>query len=124
MSITLDAIVLPADLLWIGEFDWSPVAQNQEYTTEGALIIEPSTKLAGRAITLSGGGFAWVSRSTIKLLYAKLVAGIEMTLTLEDGRVFTVGWRYPNPIETTPVIEQTPPEDTDNHYITLNLQVV
>ncbi len=50
----LDTLTLPTDLIWIDEFDWTPVQQTQTYSITGALIIESGVKKAGREITLSG----------------------------------------------------------------------
>lgn len=122
MDITLDGITLPEDLQWIDEFDWSPVAQDREYTIGGALSVQEGTKLAGRAITLSGGDWAWVPRTTVNALHAIKTAGREMSLTLGDGRQFTVMWDFAsNPLKATPVIFQSPMEDADQYYLELRL---
>lgn len=96
MAITLDAIVLPATLVWEDEFAWSPVAQAIEYGLTGSQIIDEAVKQAGRPITLIGqsdgnrhtGG---IQRADLLALKAALnVAGAEFTLTMHDARTFTV----------------------------------
>lgn len=96
MAITLGAITLPATLVWEDEFTWSPVALSTEYGLTGALIVQESTKLAGRPITLVGksdrnahtGGISLTALQTLKT--ALNVAGAQWTLTLHDARTFTV----------------------------------
>ena len=107
MAITLDSIALPENLHWADEYDWSPVRQNQEYTLTGALIVEEAAKQAGRPIPLTTpAGGDWTTRSTVEALRAKLAAGTDMTLTLHDGRSFTVRWRFEDtPLEARPVLD-------------------
>lgn len=120
--ITLDGIELPADLQWIDEFDWAPVAQDREYSIGGALMIQEGQKLAGRPVTLSGGDWAWVDRATVKALFDSMLAGNDMDLVLEDGRNLVVMWRYTdNPVKSTPVHFQAPAEDADMYFIELRL---
>ena len=75
MSITLShdgtTLALSDRLAWTDEFAWSPVEQSTEYSTTGALLIDVSTKLAGRPITLEGKETAtWVSRALCSTLQA------------------------------------------------------
>jgi hypothetical protein len=62
----------------------------------GSLIIQESTKLAGRPVTLTGQSdgsdhTAWITRSNLITLHAALtVPGASFTLTLHDTRTFTV----------------------------------
>jgi hypothetical protein len=108
MAITLGAIALPDTLIWEDEFTWSPVASGAEYSLTGALIVQQSTKLAGRPVTLVGrsdgtahtGG---ISRTNLLALQTALdVAGASWTLTLHDARTFTVAARD-NPLEAEPL---------------------
>ena len=54
MAITLGALALPSGLVWTDELTWTPVVQSSEYSLTGALLLEISTQLAGRPITLTG----------------------------------------------------------------------
>lgn len=83
---------LPNDLLWQDEFSWSPVELATSYSLTGALIVESSTKLAGRPITLgSQSDMAWVPRSTVESL--RVWAAL-------SGRVFTLEFEYPTDVRT------------------------
>jgi hypothetical protein len=128
MSITLDDIILPPDLHWDDEFDWTPVAQAVDYTLAGALEIQVGTRLAGRPITLVGGeGKAWTTRATVLLLQAKAaLPGEEMTLTLNDARTFTVAFRHGDgqPVEARPIIPYNTPAAGDYYALTLRLMEV
>ena len=60
---------LPKDLIWQDEFLWEPVAQVYEYSVEGNLLIQESTKKKGRHITLVGqNDMAWIDRTDMKKL--------------------------------------------------------
>ena len=88
MSITLTyngtTATLSDRLHWSDEYDWSPVEQSTEYSTEGALLVDVALKLAGRPITLEGGDTAaWLSRAVCETLQAwAALPGIELTLVV------------------------------------------
>lgn len=121
MTITLDAVVLPDDLIWTDEFDWTPVQQSQEYTLSGALILDSGIKQAGRTMTLTGDvDAAWSERADIKAIYAKLPDDSAMTLTLNDGRVFNVVFDHAQtPLSAKPIIDFSTPDDADMYQLTL-----
>ena len=105
MSITLDAITLPADLLWEDEFDWSPIAASTEYAVTGALIVDTAARLAGRPITLvADDDRAWITRTTLQAIYAKTATpGTQMTLVI-GAATYTVIWRTGSePISARPI---------------------
>jgi len=91
MTITLDAITLPDDLIWSDEYNWAPVSQSVKKSLTGALIIEEAVQLKGRKITLKGGeGYAWIDKATLELLRAKLnTPNLTMTLT-HNGTAYPV----------------------------------
>ena len=118
MAITLGPLVLPSGLYWSDEDDRSPVEQATDRTLTGALVLEESIKTKGRPITLSGAKdgnqyTAWVAlnesflgfSSLTALRSALLIAGVELTLTLHDGRTFQVAPRHDGdgPISVTPL---------------------
>jgi hypothetical protein len=122
MSLTLDAIALPDDLIWIDEFDWTPIEQTKSYTLTGALVLESGQKQAGRPITLVGGeNAAWAARSQIDALYAKLTNDPTMTLTLHDARVFSVKWVHDNPIQAKLILDYNNPISSDWYSLTIKL---
>jgi len=135
MSIVLDGITLDADLIWNDEFQWTPVERSLEYTLTGALIIQEKAKLAGRFITLNSkpesqselagsNSLIWMNRATVKALYAKAsTPGLTMTLTLHDGRTFTVAFREDG-FNARPVRHIAPHEDTDPYYLSIQLITV
>jgi len=91
MAITLGALTLPQGLRWSDEFSWSPIVQSSDYSLTGALIVQQAEKLAGRPITLVGGkDFVWMTRAEVIALKTLIDARESMTLTLHDGRSFTV----------------------------------
>ena len=86
-------ITLPDDMLWVDEMNWSPVGQQIEVTLGGAVIIETRTQAYGRPITLIGvDDGPWADTATMDLLRTAEAAqgDTPMTLTLPDGRTFSV----------------------------------
>lgn len=126
--MTLDDITLPDDLLWINEFDWNPVAQTTERSLSGALLVQEGQLSHGRSIVLSGNGEAgWVSRLTVKNLYALAKAANKtMSLTLPDGRQFSVIFDRANGsgLETRQLMPFAYPDDDDLYLVTLRLLTV
>jgi len=125
--ITLDEIELPGQMFWSDEL-WSPVVQQEEYSTTGALILDESEKQAGRPITLGGRDYTcWVTRAVVDLLLAKAsVKGTVMTLTLEDEREFQVRFRYESgkAIEANPIYYRVPAQPEDWYTLTIKLITV
>ena len=124
----LDDITLPDDLLWINEFDWNPVAQSTERSLTGALLVQEGQLSHGRSVVLSGNGEAgWVSRLTVKSLYAlSKAANKTMSLTLPDGRQFSVIFDRANGsgVETRQLMPFAYPDDDDLYLVTLRLLTV
>ena len=126
MAITLGALTLPAGLVWRDEFAWSPVAQAEEYSLTGALIVQTGVRLAGRPITLAGWASgrdysAWISRAGLIALRAALEApDTSYTLTLHDARTFTVTARHesagPLTVEPLPVYKDLPPANPGSSH--------
>lgn len=120
--ITLDGRTLPdeGNLWWEDEIDWTPVDQIVTWSTTGAVLLDVSTKQAGRPITLVGNeSSAWITRETALTLQAwAAIPGKEMELSIH-GQLFTVKFRYDDkkPIEVEPIVRMSPP--SNNHYCTL-----
>ncbi len=124
MSITLGAVTLPGDLRWADEFAWSPLAQSSEYSLTGALIVQEAVKQAGRPITLEAQRDTWVTRATVLAVQALAeTPGWSGTLTLHDGRTFTVGFRDDR-INAEPIRHVAPLESGDAYTLTLKLQTI
>ena len=119
MTILTDGVTtlnLPTSLEWIDEFDFSPVTQDVQRTIGGSFIIQEATLIKGQPITLQGGENVWMSRLdfiTVQTLAS--VAGKELTLTLTDGRVFTVIFNRSsgNPFSAVSLWRKNIQEDTD-----------
>lgn len=118
--ITLDAITLPADLIWVDEYAYTPVRQSVSIAVDGALIIEAAAQLAGRPITLQGeDDAAWIDRATLEALRAKQYqAALVMTLTVNELS-FSVLFVQPGGITARSVIDFNHPVDEDWYTVTL-----
>lgn len=121
----LDNLTLPDDLIWIDEFDWTPVEQTQTYSITGALIIESGTKQAGRVMTLKGDNDAGlITRATLKSLYSKL-NNSSMVLILNDNRAFNVVFNHKTkPIDAKQQIDYSTPDDADLYTLSLSLLIL
>lgn len=122
----IDTLTLPTDLLWIDEFDWTPVQQTQAYSITGALIIESGVKQAGREITLSGDNVSGlISRADLKTLESKLTKTPPLVLTLNDARTFNVIFNHAKkPIEAKPWIDYSDVDNADLYTLKINLLAV
>lgn len=129
MAITLDTVTLPQGLRWTDEFAWSDLAQSTTYTLTGSLVVEQTTRQAGRPITLIGGkDFAWISRLDLSALKVLLDAGEQMTLTLHDARTFTVLPAGPDALSVyaLPIVLDSGPANPDNDtwYVLESLKLI
>lgn len=135
MAITLTSgatvIELPEDLEWVDELTSWAVAQSEEYSLTGALIIQRSKRLAGRPITLqSGGNFGWATRETIEALKAldELAESTPMTLEMSiyptGTQTFSVQFRRGESpaIESAQRKHRLPP--TPDEYCSLVLRLI
>jgi hypothetical protein len=86
MAVTLGGVELPDDLAWPDRYDWQPVTVNTQYSLTGALLVESSTKLAGRPITLqSADNRSWVTRAVVESVKdLQAVAGQTYSLSVRD----------------------------------------
>ena len=122
---TLATLTLPEDLLWTDEYDWTAVAQETAYSLGGALMVQEGLRLAGRTITLEGGAeHAWATRAQVEALRALAEQpNLPRTLTLADGRVFTVRFRRPA-MRAVPVLAYALPVAGDVYELSIFLMEV
>ena len=121
---TLGAIQIPRGLVWADEFAWHPVLREAEYSITGALLLDASTRLAGRPITLQGSEDAgWLPRTTLLALYALAEnASATHALTLADGRTYTVTFAAGDtPIEAAPLARPELPPAAWPYIATIRL---
>jgi hypothetical protein len=134
MAMTLDSVDLAADpalggeqLEWTDEFDWTPVAQEQERSLTGALLLQYGTKQHGRPITLKSNGAAWFTQATVRSLEVlRDIPGKVMPLVLPDGRAFSVVFDHSQnaPLKATPLFRKVAPDDGHLYEIELSLLTV
>lgn len=126
---TLGSIRIPSGCIWSDEFDWTPVESAQEYAINGALIVDVAERKAGRPITLEAtddAGWKGMTRQVLTDLY-ELVStpGVQLALTLADGRSFTVTPRVgEEPLTARPVARPEKPPADWPYIITLRLTEV
>lgn len=128
MSITLakglETAVLP-DLYWSDELRWTETEAKDERSITGKLLRQTSTKQGGRSITLvpPDEAFGRLPLATLRTLRGWTDdPDAQMTLTLANGDVFSVLWRYPDPIaDAKPVYGHTDRDGGELWTATLNL---
>ncbi|MTI12700.1 hypothetical protein [Sansalvadorimonas verongulae] len=111
----------------MNEFDWSPVAQEQERSLTGALVVSESLKSYGRSIVLGDGENGWLTRAEVDALFAlSEQVGKKMALTLPGGRSFTVIFDRADgpPIEAQQLFPLTTPTDRDIYTVVMRLLTV
>ena len=119
----LGVLPIPRGMVWVDEHDWIAVAKDTEYSITGALLVDVGVMQAGRPITLSAETDAgWIARSALQQLRALAADPLATyTLTLADGRTFTVMFAGDQPIEATPVARPELPADTHPYVATVRL---
>ncbi|CAI10232.1 hypothetical protein ebB249 [Aromatoleum aromaticum EbN1] len=119
----LGTVAIPEDVWWSDEFAWNPVAQATTRSLTGARLVQLGVKLKGRPITLASserGG--WVTRGTVLSLRALAdVPGATYTLTLADGRTFTVAFDADRDFIAAPVRPAADMTDASKYRVTLPL---
>lgn len=120
--IQLETVTLPDDLLWLNEYQWTPVAQQVSIMADGAVVVQADAQQTGRPITLTGGDdFGWIRRDQLETLRGMAAqAGQVYTLTLHDGSTRSVMFTGDR-LRAEPVYQHSDP-DTDHPYsVTLYL---
>lgn len=134
MAMMLDSIDLGEQydlggdqLEWVDEFEWDAVAQEQDRSLAGNLIVQEGLKVYGRPITLSSNGAAWFVLSLVRQLeILRDQPGRVMPLTLPDGREFYVIFNRANgaALEARPLWRQVNPGPDALYELTLRLITV
>lgn len=125
-TLRLDGLILPPDLLWTDEFDWTPTEQHQSYSLTGAVIFETAIKQAGRPITLQGGqDYGWVIRTQVEAVYSKLSITTPLVLVLPIMSGFNVRFRHEDkPIDSKPIVDYRILAGSDFYTLTVKLITV
>lgn len=127
MTITLNTLTLPDELIWIDEFNWNPIRSEQKITLSGVRHTFESKLVneSGRPITLTSDN-AWIDRQDLITLFSMTKQSNNiMTLTLHDNSIYYVRFRHIEP----PVVEyenllNTAWTDDDTIYrLTIKLEI-
>ena len=89
-------ITLPYELQWVDEFSGaSGISAQKSYTLQGTMTVQEFDRsTSGRLVTLRDDN-AWISRADLEdLLTFAATIDNPLTLTLQDGRTFTVRFRH------------------------------
>ena len=134
MAMMLDSIDLGEryelagdQLEWVDEFDWDAVAQEQDRSLAGKLIVQEGLKIFGRPITLASNGAALFLLSVVRQLEVlRDQPGRVMPLVLPDGRTFHVIFNRINgaPVEAKPLWRQVNPGPDTLYELTIRLITV
>lgn len=125
MTITLGGVSLPADLQWVDEFGWNPVAQTTERSLTGALLVQEAALSYGRPIIFQGGdNGAWIKRSDLVALKAKAdQVGLVMALDYHGTEHSVIFDRTAQPLSATEVLRLSNP-DTEHLYNNLTIRLL
>ena len=123
----IDDIELPGDMLWSDEMTWTNRKQREGMSLAGGVIIQRSTQVAGRPITLTTPQGVWVTRAQVNALRALADTAGTFTVTHPDSRTFTCQFRWggnTGPVDAAYVLFRSPPADGDPCTMTLRLMIV
>lgn len=115
-------LTLPEQLAWPDEFTWQQVAQQAEYTTTGALVLDTWAKQAGRPITLAGSETrAWCERGVLLTLRAwASQPGVVFALTGLRGIARQVVFNHEaGALGAEPILDHDNPADDEPYVVTL-----
>lgn len=123
---TLALVQIPRQLVWVDEFSWTPVEKVIGYGTEGALLIDVGTKLAGRPITLQGvDRHGWLRKNVLEEVRALAADGEAVyTLTHADGRTFQVTFAPDDPVTAIPVAGTRPELPGDDYPYVATVRLI
>lgn len=123
----LDSIELDDQFEWTDEFEWDAVAQEQERSLAGNLLVQEGVKVHGRPITLRSNGGVWTPLSDVRQLeLLRDQVGRVMPLTLPDGREFSVIFNRSDgaPLEAVPVERLVNPPPDHPYEVSIRLITV
>lgn len=129
-NITINGtILLPPDMYWVDEFDWSPIRQQRDTSLTGAALIQTSEPEEGRPLTLkSGRDCAWLTRAQLLALkeLQETLPAVPFEVELGDGRTFTALFdsTEQKPIETEAIQPGKEPAAEDSYIATLKLIIL
>lgn len=127
MTISLDTLTLPDELIWIDEFNWNPIRVEEKYSLSGIRNLSESLLPtdSGRPITLTSDN-SWIDRQDLITLHNwSRLKNHTMVLTLHDDSTYNVRFKH----NEAPVIEyenllSTAYVDEDTIYkLTIKLEV-
>lgn len=121
--MTLDEIDI-TNLVWINQFQYSPIAQTADRSLTGGMIIQEGEKKYGQSIILSE---SWLTKSVIEALKVKEAIGnLTMLLTLDDGTEHSVVFDRTTTagVYAKPVFNHTNPDDNWQYTATIRLLTV
>lgn len=125
-TATNDVIILSDSLYPEGEHDWSAIVSSTKYALDGTMIVEQSTRQAGRPYVMQApDGHGVLSRSTVNALKAERdKLGTTFWLDyLADGAVKRITVMFDTTqeaINATPIKGSTSPQLTDYYNVKLS----
>ena len=117
--ITLDALQLPDEMIWIDEYSWSKVRISEKLSLSGVRNITenrlPSD--SGRPITLTSD-YAWIRKSYLDILFNwSEELNKEMVLILHNFATYNVRFRHIEyPVIEADQIVNTAFDDSNTYY--------
>ena len=111
---TLSGVDLRDDVVWTNEFEFTPTTHSQNFTLSGRQVITSFTVQTGDKMIID---CRWLSHATLQGI--KALEGSEpLTLTMPDGRAFTV---LIESVAKEPVFGYSDPSGNELYQVNLNL---
>lgn len=102
-------VTIGKQVVWVDEWDWTPVSQSVRLTLDGTLVIETLSGLAdGRPITLEVKKLTKSVIDSLILLRDRTPPQTSMTLTLPNTETHTVYFRHHEgvPLVVEPIMKR------------------
>jgi hypothetical protein len=119
---TSETVPLEDGFLWLDEFSWKAIEQNQAYAMDGTLIIQEGKKKSGRPITLepANTGMGWIKLRELRIVleWSKL-QGENFKLQFEqphDSRQFIVKFNHQDGALEADPVKGIPAVSLDDYY--------
>lgn len=125
--ISLDGLVLSADLWWSDEYRSSNVSQSARRCLDGSLVVFYSGQHLGMPITLESQSDAgWLTRAQVEALQRLADSPGGVYLLQLRGTSQSVMFRHHEApaFEATPLLALAYPASTDYYRVTLKLMTV
>jgi hypothetical protein len=110
---------------WVNEFSGGYVSQQVQRTLSGSVVVYHGQRTNGIPISIeSGSDYGFVKRSDVVQIQELVKqSGVVMSITLRS-ETYSVIFDQANPFEATPIFPISNPEDNDDLYYRVKVNLI